>query len=60
MPYSIVAEKVQSACWEACLELEKLDLGDSAQIQIDIIKDAVKEPSNREYQTGDHGQHWHG
>ena len=53
-------EKVQIACWEACLELEKLNLGDKAKTQIDIIKDAVKEPANREYKTGDHGQHWHG
>jgi hypothetical protein len=58
--YSTISDEIQTACWNACLELEKLTLGDDAQAQIDIIKEAVKEPPNREYRTAENSQHWHG
>ncbi len=58
--YSVISDEIQTACWQACLALEKLDLGDDAQVQVDIIKEAIKEPANRDYRTAEHGQHWHG
>ena len=55
MPYSTISESIQKAIWEACLALEAMQLGEQAQVEIDRIKIACKEPADKTYVTGWHG-----
>lgn len=55
MPYSSIAAAIQEAIWEASLALEAMQLGEQAQVEIDKIKVACKEPVDRTYVTGWHG-----
>jgi hypothetical protein len=55
MPYSSISAATQKAVWDGCLALETMQLGEQAQVEIDKIKTACKEPVDRTYVTGWHG-----